>query len=195
MSNLVEAISIPKQPGSQYSNDQRVAVIADYMVTGNIKKTANLHNIPRKTVSGWLKSSWGIEMLAAIRHEKGEEFDANITKLIDSAFEQAQDRVENGDHKLVKVKKAIKHDDGSLEVSEDYELKRQPMAGKDLAVVGGISYEKRQLHRNQPTSISGSDNKNIVALAKEFRKLSRDHRNIQDSVVAVQEDEESTGKD
>jgi len=58
MNNPVEAISIPKQPGSQYSNDQRVAVIADYMVTGNITKTAELHNIPRTTIDGWIKSDW-----------------------------------------------------------------------------------------------------------------------------------------
>ena len=92
---------------------------------------------------------------------------------------QAQDRVENGDYRVAK----------------DGKLIRVPMGGKELVISGATVYDKRQLLRNQPTSISGSDNKNIVALAKEFRKLSRDHRNIQDSVVAVEEDEESTGKD
>jgi len=186
-----ERVLIPKQPGSHYTNEQRRSVIADYFVTGNITKTAEMNNMPRRTVGTWIKSSWGIELLAEVRHEKGEEFDANITKLIDSAFEAAQDRVTNGDQKLVKVKKAIKHEGGSMEMSEDYELKRQPMTGKDLAVVAGISYEKRQLHRNQPTAIRG-DSSTVQALADEFRKLSADHKAIQDSVVSVQEN--SNGK-
>ncbi len=179
-------VSMPKQPGSQYTNEERIAVSADYFVTGNISKTAEIHNIPRTTVDGWIKSDWGVELLVTIRHEKGEEFDANVTKLIDSAFEEAQDRVENGDQKLVKVKRTIKHDDGSMEVSEDYELKRQPMTGKDLTVVAGISYEKRQLHRNQPTAITGSmDTRALAEQCMELSRTMRDHR-----LVAVQKKSE-----
>ena len=76
--------TIPKQPGSQYSDEQRRGVIADYFVTGNITKTADMHNIPRTTIDGWIKSEWGVELLVKIRHEKGEEFDANISKFIDT---------------------------------------------------------------------------------------------------------------
>ena len=64
----------------------------------------------------------------------------------------------NGDHKLVKTKKAIKHDDGSLEVSEDYELKRVPMPGRDLNITGGTVQDKRRTQLNLPTSISSSQN-------------------------------------
>jgi len=74
MSELVQARSkymeIPKQPGSQYTNEQRRAVIADYFVTGNITKTAAMNNMPRRTVGTWIKSSWGLELLAEVRHEK-----------------------------------------------------------------------------------------------------------------------------
>ncbi len=131
---------IPKQPGSHYSDEQRRAVIADYFVTGNITKTADMNNIPRRTVGTWLKSDWGLELLAEVRHEKGEEFDANLTKLIDSAFAEAQDRVENGDFR----------------VNKEGQLIRVPMGGKELVISGATVYDKRQLHRNQPTNISDS---------------------------------------
>jgi len=118
-----KAVIIPKQPGSQYTNEQRRSVIADFVVTGNITKTAALHNMPEQTVRDWTKSDWGVELVGEIREQKAPELDAHMTKLIDSAFEQAQDRIENGDFRLVKTKKAIPHDDGSLEASEGYELK------------------------------------------------------------------------
>ncbi len=135
---MSKAVTIPKQPGSQYSNDQRMAVLADYCVIGNITKTAAMHNIPRTTIDGWIKSDWGVELLGEIRDQKGEELDANLTKLIDSAFEQAQDRIENGDYRVTK----------------DGKLFRVPMGGYQLVISGSTAYDKRQLLRNQPTSVN-----------------------------------------
>ncbi len=155
MSKLERSI-IPKQPGSQYTDEQRRAVIADYCVTGNITKTAAMHNMPKQTVSNWAKSDWGVELLGRIRTEKGEEFDANISKFIDAAFEQAQDRVEKGDFRLMK----------------DGKLVRVPMGGYQLVISGATAYDKRQLHRNQPTAISDNSG-DMKALANEFRKLSQ----------------------
>ena len=177
---------IPKQPGSQYTNVQRRAVIADFVVTGNITKTAALHNMPEQTVRDWTKSDWGVELVGEIREQKAPELDAHMTKLIDSAFEQAQDRVTNGDYRLVKTKKALKHDDGSLEVAEDYELKRVPMNGKDLIVGGAVVYDKQRLHRNQPTTIRAETaTAQILASIEKYRKLSQSYK-----VVSTQENSE-----
>ena len=131
---------IPKQPGSHYTDEQRRAVIADLVVIGNMTKTAKLHNMPKQTVSEWAKSDWGVELLGQIRTEKGEELDANLTKLMDSAFDEAQDRIDNGDYRVTK----------------DGKLIRVPMGGKELVISGATVYDKRQLHRNLPTNISGS---------------------------------------
>ena len=148
---------IPKQPGSQYTNEQRHAVIADYVVTGNITKTAAMHNMPKQTVSNWANSDWGVELLGQIRTEKAEELDAKFTKLIDSSFEQAQDRVENGDFRLTK----------------DNELVRVPMGGRDLVMSGAITYDKRQLHRNRPTSIS-SKSDSLEYYTKRFQDIANE---------------------
>ena len=166
---MSKAISIPKQPGSQYTDEQRIGVIADFMVLGNIAKTAALHNMPEQTVRDWTKSEWGVELIGEIRDQKDEELDAKLTKLIDAAYEQAQDRVENGDYRLMK----------------DGRLVRVPMGGYQLGILGATGYDKRQLHRNQPTSISG-ESETMSKLVKEFEKLSRDHSNIQYSVVSTQ---------
>ena len=140
--------------------------------------------MPKQTVHNWARSEWGVELLGQIGTEKGEELDAHFTKLIDVAFDEAEDRIKNGDYRLVKTKKAIKHDDGSLEVAEDYELKRIPMGGKELVISGATVYDKRQLHRNQPTSIT--DKQDSRLLSEICKELSRASRRLDDRVVSVQ---------
>jgi len=169
MSELGKAL-ISKQPGSKYTNEERRAVIADYFVTGNITKTADMNNIPRRTVGTWINSEWGVELLAEVRHEKGEEYDANLTKLIDSAFSEAQDRIDNGDFRVTK----------------DGKLIRVPMGGKELVISGATVYDKQRLHRNQPTSITSKhDTRALAEVWKELSRTMRDH-----GVVSVQEKSE-----
>jgi hypothetical protein len=124
--------------GSKYSDEDRRGVVIEYFITGSMTKVAKSTGIPRRTLNDWKNTDWWDELATSVRHEKNEELDANLTKLIDSSFEQAQDRVENGDFRLTK----------------DNELIRVPMGGRDLVMSGAIVYDKRQLHRNQPTSIS-----------------------------------------
>jgi len=83
----------------------------------------------------------------------------------------------------VKTKKAIKRDDGSLEVSEDYELKRVPMGGKELIVGGAVVYDKQRLHRNQPTQIRArTADAQIQSFISEYRKIAQSYK-----VVSTQE--------
>ncbi len=51
-------------------------------------------------------------------------------------------------------------------------LIRVPMGGYQLVISGATAYDKRQLHRNQPTAISDNSG-DMKALANEFRKLSQ----------------------
>ena len=174
--------------GSKYSDEDRRRAVVEYFVTGNMAKVSKNMDIPETTLSGWRKYDWWDEALAEVRSEKEEEIDANLTNLVTSAFEQAQDRIDNGDFRLVKTKKAIKHEDGSLEVSEDYELKRVPMGGKDLVISGGVGFDKRRLHRNQATQIHGqSAESQIKDAIAGYLKLSQGNR-----VVSTQENCEVT---
>ena len=82
----MSSTSIPKQPGSQYTDQQRRAVIADYAATGNISKTATKNDLPRKTVDGWVKSEWGIKLAAEIRHNGDQELSTNLIKPNDTVL-------------------------------------------------------------------------------------------------------------
>jgi len=85
--NVVKRAVIPKQPGSQYTDQQRRAVIVDYVESGNISKTAEIHSLPRKTVDGWIKSEWGVELAAEIRHRKDQASATNLTTLNGNTME------------------------------------------------------------------------------------------------------------
>ena len=151
MSSLVSSRST-----SQYTDEQRREAIAVYAVKGNALRTGEYLNIPERTVNQWIKTEWGIELLATIRDEKQQEFDAQITTIIHEALEQQLDRVQNGDYIL------DKHN----------ELKRKPMSGKDLATTMGIDFDKRQLGRGKATSIS-TNSSALDNIAKRLEELAK----------------------
>ena len=168
-----------------------------YAAFGNYSKVARDTNIPRTTIVSWAKDSvvW-VDSLVKARQEISDEILAQNHELVIESNKEVLDRVQNGDHKLVKTKKAIKHDDGSLEVSEDYELKRVPMSGRDLAVVGGIKEDKARVALGQATSItSNQDNRALSEVCKELsrtmsKELGRAWTEKQVNVVATQEKSE-----
>ena len=156
--------------GSKYSDEDRRRVAVEYLVTGNMKKVAKRVRIPRRTLVDWKQSEWWDELVAEVRHEKGEELDANLTKLIDSSFEQAQDRVENGDYRVTK----------------DGKLIRVPMGGRDLVIAGATVYDKQRLHRNEPTSIK-SDSSSSQATLAFLGKISDKYHEALDKIAQEQQ--------
>jgi hypothetical protein len=145
--------------GSKYTAEDRLRAAVEFCVSGNMKVVASRTGIPRTTLGDWKRSEWWDEVIGKVRHEKAEELDANLTKLIDSSFEQAQDRVENGDYR----------------VNKEGELFRVPMGGRDLVIAGATVYDKQRLHRNQPTSIK-SESRSIEQLQAYFNQMATEHR-------------------
>ena len=143
---------------SKYSDEDRRRVVIEYHIHGTQTKVAKITGIPQRTISDWIQTEWFVEQSQAMEAQNEQLILAKNRKIIDASQDELLDRVLNGDHKLVKTKKAIKRDDGSLEVSEDYELKRIPMPGRDLNITSGTVQDKRRTQLNLPTSISTSQN-------------------------------------
>ena len=161
--------SLCKQ-GSKYSDEDRRQVVIQYFITGSMTKVAKSTGIPETTLSDWKQSEWWDGLVGEVRTEKGEELDANLTKLIDSSFEQAQDRVDNGDFR----------------VGKDGELIRVPMGGKELVISGATVYDKQRLHRNQATSIR-TDTNHQESILKFLEQISDSYHEQQARVVSTQE--------
>ena len=143
---------------SKYSDEDRRRAVIEYHIHGTQTKVAKITGIPRRTISDWTQTEWFVEQSQAMEAQTERLILAKNRRIIDASQDELLDRVLNGDHKLIKTKRAIKHDDGSLEVAEDYELKRVPMPGRDLNITGGTVQDKRRTQLNLPTSISSSQN-------------------------------------
>lgn len=152
-----------------YTEEQKRKAIAYYVVTGNMSQVAKETKIPRTTLIGWSQSEWWYDIESAARTEHDKQLDAMMTKTIELAAEQLQDRIKNGDYRLNKKD----------------ELIRVPMSGRDLSVSGAVTYDKRSLLRGQPTSIKGEAGVEALQKLKEkFVALARQGSNdIEGEVV------------
>ena len=145
--------------GSKYSDEERRQAVVEYLVTGNMAKVSANTGIPETTLSDWRRTEWWEQLSVEIRSEKGAELDAKMTRLIDSSFDQVQDRIDSGDFVL----------------NKEGELVRKPMSGRDLVTTGAIVYDKQRLHRNEPTSIQGKS-EGLEALKEKFAQIERDYQ-------------------
>lgn len=171
----------------KYTNDEKINAAVLYAHKGTFCAVARDTGIPRTTLIGWSKQGLWDDAVVKARHQIREHILAkNLSNAVESADELA-DRIKNGDQKLVKVKKAIKHDDGSVEITEDYELRAEPMKGRDLAVVGGIMQDKAARDLGLPTQIHAqAADAQIQLFIKEFKEISESYREKQVRVVSTQ---------
>jgi len=136
--------------GCRYSVEQRFSVLALYASTGNLKKTAREVGIPEKTVAYWRdKSPWWQANITAIRDANNDLVDAKLSEIIHKANDQQLERIDSGDEIMGK----------------DGEMVRRKISGRDLATIGAIAFDKRQILRNQPTSITQAGIGALDALA------------------------------
>jgi len=149
LSELVES-----NVGSQYSDETRREVAALYVCHGNIPHIARLSNVPQRTIYEWQKTStWWEPLVAEIRNLTKDSHIAKLEAVVERAFDQVLDRVDNGDHVVVQG-----------------EIMRVPMKGKDLAVTGAVALDKSRLLQGAATSIR-ADSSTTADLVKRFEEL------------------------
>lgn len=147
-----------------YPEEKRIEVTTLYAALGDVKKVAELTDVPASTIKNWRKQLWFYDLLQEIREENNEKIDANFNEIIETALFQLLDRVKNGDFVF----------------NAKMELVRRPLSGKDLSAVAAINIDKRQLLRGEPTSrsesVSTEDEKalsRVEKLAETFESLAK----------------------
>jgi len=144
-----------------YPDAKRIEVVTLYACLGNPDTISELANVPAWTIRNWVKTPWFKELLEEIRTENNEKMDAKFAQIVEKAQDCILDRLENGDHLILRDESTI----------------RKPINAKDLAAISSLTVDKRQIIRNKPTSISQSVNSGEVnedklkLLAKTFIEL------------------------
>lgn len=138
--------------------------------TNNILKTITLiaHGTPKMrackatglsihTLNRWAREDWYNEAISLIREKLDEELDASLTGVVHKAASEALERLEHGDWVW----------------SKDGQMVRKPVSAREAMLIGGIAYDKRNLQRGKPTSISDSvsTEERLEHLANKFREM------------------------
>lgn len=163
MPSSLEAIPA-RRPGSQYTREQIAEAAAHYVVMGNAARVAEQVGIPVRTVVDWTNEDWWEPLSASIRRDKADELDCALTGLIHSAVAAAQDRITNGELKPMRKK-----DENGNEIIE---LARVPVSARDAMLAGAIAYDKRQIGRNLPTSITEPAGERLKLLREQLAQVS-----------------------
>ncbi len=115
----------------------------NYMVQGTLTKASEICGIPLTTLYDWKQTEWWDALAEEVRSQKEEEHHAGFSRIIEAAIKRVEDALEHGETKLVKIK-------------DGYEERRVPVGAKDALMIAAISYDKKRLSENLPTSISAS---------------------------------------
>lgn len=147
---------IPINKNIKYSRDRIVEAATRWLVTGNLHEVSRQMNIPRPTMRMWKKTEWWDPLVDAIRADKAEELDAVLTGVIHGATHAVADRLEGGEYRRDK----------------NDEIVRVPVSARDAMMIAAIAFDKRQIGRNLPTSISESSGDRLKALQAQLAAVS-----------------------
>ncbi len=120
--------------------DKEVAVSA-WIASGTYTGASRATGIHANTIRDWhkLQPDWWNKVAARVREENEERHRSNLTKIMDKCSEEIMERLKNGDE----------------HVNSKGEKTRVKVKAQPLAVILGITSEKRALSLGLPTSIAG----------------------------------------
>ena len=143
-----------KRTERTYTQQQREEVAAVYLTTASLRKTSELTRVAYATIQDWTKQDWWAPAVDRIRSQYQEELEARISSALFKALDQLDDRLNNGDVSVTKHGDVVRH----------------PVRARDLGIISSILFDKRQIIRHQPTSITASDSR-LQTLADKLAQL------------------------
>lgn len=143
-----------------------VAACYYYAGCGNISATARKFCVSVYAVKKLMQEQWWQDKIGRIYAEQKVYIDAGFSKLVERGIEMLADRMENGDF-------------------DDFG-KRRPLKALDVAKITDMSFMKRQLIRNEPTSVSGGM-EDLSTLARHLRAIGKADPSILEAPGLVRE--------
>ena len=145
---------------SWWPEEKKVEAATLHVAIGNMVRVAELTKVPIATLRKWQDDDWWLTTQQRVKREAIEETDAKFSKLIDKALLKLEKAVEEGDY-MYDIKRGT--------------LVQVPMTGRDLSIVAGTTFDKRQLLRGEATRITKTSDpeKHLAELAKRFAELAR----------------------
>lgn len=147
-------MSVPQPQNSTHPESVKDDVVLQYYKLGTLKAAAEAVGVNYQTVKAWVKHDWWQDKLNKVKTEADKQFDRKLSKIIDLASDAIEDRIQNGDVRVLK--------DGT-EV-------RVPANLIQLGTILGISFDKRAAIRKTPVT-DQSPTDILAQLAQRLEKL------------------------
>jgi len=129
---------------NKHTIENRYKAAAALLATGNSKAASRESGIPASTIRHWIHNDHDFQIMCQeIRTQYGEQIKYKFAEIIHESAKETLDRVKNGD---------VTRD------TKTGELVRIPIKGRDLAIIGGVAFDKLRLAENQPTNIVQHEN-------------------------------------
>lgn len=171
--DLYKTITQKFHKNSPYNKDDVIRAAKAYLATGTWNAASKHTGIPVDTIKTWGRKDYWPIILEDINYLKNIETDRQLSQLMEKALSESLDRLEKGDTVIVKG-----------------ELVRKPVSARDAALIAAIAYDKRALHRGDPTRIEEKNfsiDDRLVELKDTFDALAK--RNEEKVVAEVKKGE------
>lgn len=116
-----------------------------------------LTGIPKSVLGHWRSKEWYSQAIELIRKQHDEQLDGKMTETVHKGLHLLHERLDKGDAQVMR--------DGSIV--------HKPVSAKDLSFITATFFDKRNLLRNKPTSISSSQStdERLDKLQERFREI------------------------
>ena len=154
----------------KYKKTETILKCLAMIASGTKKQVAcRTTGLPYQTYVKWIHKPWYQQVMELIKLEFDNHLDASLTGTTHKAIDKINERMDNGDVVLDKEGNQI----------------RKPMSGRDLGVTFATLFDRRQLLRNKPTSVSETKTtkEHLDGIAKRFHEMA-----VQDADFEVIED-------
>lgn len=154
-------MTLPKNKvhGNAWSEKKRIEVATAHAMGLTAPLIEAATGVPAQTIRHWRMADWFRDLVDEIRREDDNTVDAKLTNIVSKSMDVIIDRLENGDFMFN---------------SADQTFVRKPLAARDVSRIADTMFDKRNLLRGKPTSISGKQEQisdRLLKLANEFERF------------------------
>ena len=148
-----------------YSMQDKKKACIMYWTRGTVKGAAKELGMSRETLRGWMKQEWWTDMTLEVRDAVEDQLEVDLCDFLTLSADRVKDSLTKGDEKLVWNPSTKEH------------VKKRVMpTGIQAATIFGISYDKRRIGQNMPTSITEQGGgKQMQVLMEKFQELAREN--------------------
>lgn len=169
----------------------------EYYSTPNVADAAHRAGITPAAAKNYVNAAWFDKRLDEIRKAADKKMDRRLTSLIDKTIEALNDRIDNGDFKLISPgKKATvgrpKKDDPDRVTKDEVEppqLVRVPLSAQALTILTGVLFDKRTGLRKVDNGDEKAPEDAVNRLAERLREFARPAAPQAGEIIDVQHTE------